>query len=403
MKPIDIIGMGLATPAGNTPDALFEALRAGETCARPIEAFPVDDLPSRLSCTVPEFDAERYLTVHERRRMPRSLQLSIVAALDAVADAGRWWSETEPNPAVVVGTGIGGLTLFEAQAEALRQGGYRRLGPMTVPMIMPNAQAAEIAVRLPTHGPATTLSSACASSAAAIGHACALIGAGRCQVAIAGGAESLLSRLVFCGFARTEAMTRAPARPRGPFDAGRDGFVMGEGAGFLVLADPDVSARAGIAPKGRILGFGETTDAHHLVAPDPCGTYAAACMRAALASADLRPEDIGHVNAHATGTALGDAAEAAALDAVFGPCGVPVTANKGTLGHLIGAAGVVEAMGGLLATRRGLIPPTAGVEEPDDDLKVDLVYGAPRPIAPGLPVLSNSFAFGGHNVSLILA
>jgi 3-oxoacyl-[acyl-carrier-protein] synthase II len=301
---------------------------------------------------------------------------------------------------VVVGTGIGGLSRYDDAVEEQSRG-HRRVSPLTVPMIMPSAAAAELSIRLPSRAPSLTVSGACASGSLALIHAVHMIRAGRAKVVIAGGGEGLLTQMIFGAFSRTDAMVPGTDEPPGPFDADRKGFVMGEGAGFTVLAAMDACVAAGITPVAEILGVGESTDAFHIAAPAPDGIGAALAMQAALDDAGLDGDDIGHIAAHATATPTGDVAEAAGIAATF-PRIPPVTAHKGALGHLIGGAGAVSAIAAWTSAQRGLVPPVAGLRNLDPDVSLPVVADVPLVIEAGRPAMVNAFAFGGLNTSLIV-
>ena len=361
--------------------------------------------PARIGCPIADdFDPSTHLSHPETRRTDRTTQLGVTAAMDAVDDAG-WEEGGGDRTAIVVGTGLGGMIRpFLSALDSLREKGFMRVNPLTVPLIMPNATAGWISMKLGVTGPATTVSQACASGAAAIGDAARLVSTGVVDRAVAGGTEALTHPIVIAAFARMQALSRRndePARASRPFDLDRDGFVMGEGAGFVTLeAEDHVVARNGRV-RARVTGYGATSDAFHLVAPHETGAGAIAAMRAALADAGLSPGDVAHVNAHGTSTELNDRLEALALREVFGADIPPVTGNKGAIGHLVGAAGAVEAVASVRSLETGLVPPTANYENPDPEIDLDIVAGSARAVPAG-PVLTNSFAFGGHNVTLIL-
>jgi 3-oxoacyl-[acyl-carrier-protein] synthase II len=304
---------------------------------------------------------------------------------------------------VVCGVGLGANEYHERQHEELLANGLRRLNPLTIPVVMPSSAAALLSLQFGFCGPVLTVSTACASGANAIGEGAALLRRGAADLVLAGGVDALLTYSVVCSFLRLDAMTRTVTDPElasRPFDADRDGFLLAEGAGFVVLRrQSDVAD--GEEVLGTVAGYGTCADAHHLVAPDPDGQGAVRCMRLALADAGVGPADVRHVNAHGTSTPAGDRAEAVALSALF-PAGVPpVTAVKGTTGHMIGASGAVEAIMTLQTVRSRIAPPVAGTRRPDPDLDLDVVLGRPRPIEAGYG-LSNSFGFGGVNASLVL-
>ena len=399
-----VTGVGVKTPVGLEPDRFWVGLLAGRSAAAPISGLDTDDLPVRIACQVTDFDPSGYLDAKEVRRIDRVAQLGFAAAADALADAGVIAADPA-RCAVVAGTGIGGLGTLEEQKRVHLERGPSRVSPFTVPMMMPNAAAALIGMQLGWTGPNLCVATACAAGAHAVGEGVRLVRDGSADVVLAGGAEAAITPLALSAFARMGALSNRqdePERASRPFDVDRDGFVMGEGAAFLVLERWDRAVERDARIWGEIVGYGRNTDAHHVTAPAPGGAGAAACMQAALDDAGLGPRAIGHVNAHGTSTPLNDAAEAEAIVKVFGDDGPPVTSIKGVTGHLVGAAGAAEAVASLLALRHGLVPPTANHERTDPDIALDVVAGGPRQV-PAAPVLSTSFGFGGHNAALVLA
>jgi 3-oxoacyl-[acyl-carrier-protein] synthase II len=388
----------VVSPAGSTLDEFWAELVAGrQTNAELITYEAMDGLPV-LSCRARSFTPEDRLERHELRRLDRLHHMAIWAADDALAQAG-------PGPApdrcaVVVGLGYGAAEFLEAQTNAFNARGLKAVSPLTIPVVMPNSVAAHLSLRYGYRGPSFTHASACAAGAVAIGEALWLLRTGRVDRVLAGGVDAMLTAGVAGFFSRMEAMSTRydePTAASRPFDVDRDGLVLGEGAGFVVL---ERSAAGVEAPLGTILGYATNSDAFHIVAPREDGSGAADCMRAALADAGLEASDIGHINAHGTSTKRNDHAEALAIRSVFGDRPVPVTSNKGVIGHLLGGAGAVEAIATLLSTRHGVVPPIANLTNPDPDCPLLL---ADRPMAPSAPVgLTNSFAFGGHNASLIV-
>ncbi len=400
---IAITGVGVKTPAGCDVDTFWATLLAGRSCAAPIRRIDPAALPVRFACEVTDFDPSVYFDSKETRRTDRVAQLAFGAAADALADAG----ELGADPArcgVVAAAGVGGLITQEEQEYNLFSRGPARVSPMLVPMMMPNAAAALVGMKLGWTGPNFCIATACAGGTNAIGEAGRLIREGSSDIVLAGGSEACVTPIAIAAFARMGALSNRNDEPQlasRPFDIDRDGFVMGEGAGFVVLESWDRAVARGAHIYGELAGYGRNSDAYHVTAPSPGGAGAADCMRLALNDAGLTPGDIGHINAHGTSTDLNDAAEAEAVVKVFGERTLPLTSAKGSIGHLIAAAGAVEAVASLLAMRDGVIPPTVNHERADPDLGVDIVAGAPRPLA-AAPVVSNSFGFGGHNASLVL-
>jgi 3-oxoacyl-[acyl-carrier-protein] synthase II len=401
---VAITGVGVKSPAGHDIETFWGALAAGRSAAAPLTLIDASDLPVRFGCEIPDFDPTAYVSAKEARRLDRVTQLGFAAAADALADAREL--HTDPaRCAVVIGTGIGGLMTLEEQVTVFLQKGPNRVSPFLVPMMMANATAGTIAMQFGWTGPNTCIATACAASAHAVGEAARLVRDGSADVVMTGGTESCMTQTAISAFARMTALSTRnddPAHASRPFDAERDGFVMGEGASALVLEPWDRAVARSATIYGEVAGYGRNADAYHITAPSPGGEGAAACMQLALEDAGLTPAEIGHVNAHGTSTPLNDAAEAEAIRKVFGDASPPVTSTKGVTGHLIGAAGATEALACLLALRNGAIPPTANLERLGDDIHVDVVHGEARPLQPR-PALSNSFGFGGHNVSLIFA
>lgn len=399
-----VTGMGVKAPGGLTVDALWETLTAPRPAAAPITLFDASDLAVGIACEVTSFDPEPYIGTKEARRTDRVAQLGIAASSDALAQA------TAASPlgaepvrsGVVAGSGIGGIHTLEQQIITYAERGPSKVGPFLVPMMMANATAALIGIGNGFTGPNLAVATACATGANAIGEGARLVREGMVDVVVAGGTEACITPVTMAAFARMGALSRNPdpSAASRPFDDDRDGFVMGEGAAFVVLERYDRAAARGARILGEIAGYGMTSDAHHITAPVEDGSGAVAAMEMALADAGLAASAIGHVNAHGTSTPQNDSAEALAIAKVFGPGNVPVTSGKGVTGHLIGAAGAVEAIAALVAADRGLVPPTANHTR--TDLPVDVVAGTPRSIGRA-PALSTSFAFGGHNVALVVA
>lgn len=395
---VAVTGMGVKAPLGNDLETLWAGLVTGRSAAAPIERFDASGLPVGLACEVQGFDPVAYLGAKEARQVDRAAQLGVAAAADALADAGSMGADPA-RCGVVAGTGVGGLGTQEDEERVMFERGPTRVSPRLVPMMMANAAAAHIGMKHGWSGPNLCIATACAAGTHAVGEGFRLVRDGSADVVLAGGSEAAVTPVALAAFARMGALSTT-GRSR-PFDIARDGFVMGEGAAFLVLERWDLAVARGARIHGEVLGYGRNCDAYHITAPAPGGGGAVACMELALADAGLRPGDIGHVNAHGTSTPLNDAAEAEAVAKVFGESTPPVTSTKGATGHLIGAAGAVEAVASLLALRHGLVPPTANHEVRDPDMLVDVVAGEARAVEPR-PVLSNSFGFGGHNATVVL-
>jgi len=401
---VAVTGLGVKTSAGIDLDTFWSTLLAGRATAATITRYDPSPLPVRFGCEVRDFDPVPYLGEKEARRVDRVTQLGFAAAADALADAGDVGADPARS-AVIIGTGVGGLTTLEEQIGTYLTKGAARVSPFLVPMMMTNATAGTIAMQFGWTGPNLCISTACAASAHAIGEAVRLIRDETADVVMTGGSESCMTPTSISAFARMTALSTRnddPEHASRPFDADRDGFVMGEGAAALVLERWDRAIARGARIYGEVVGYGRNADAYHITAPSPGGEGAAACMQLALEDAGVMPTAIGHVNAHGTSTPLNDAAEAEAIRKVFGEGAPPVTSTKGVTGHLIGAAGATEAVASLLAIRSGMVPPTANLERMGDDIALDIVAGEPRAVA-AAPSLSNSFGFGGHNATLVFA
>jgi 3-oxoacyl-[acyl-carrier-protein] synthase II len=403
-EPIAVVGIGVKAPGGLTVDELWASLCAGQSSA---ERYTDERLPADarvLVSRVRGFDAGAYLSPVERRRLDRAHQLAIGAAQDAIDACG---PDLPPHErcAVACGVGLGAAAVQEEQHTKLLNLGMKGVSPLAIPMMMPSAMAALLSLRFGFKGPCLTLSTACASGATAIAEGVELLRRGAADLVLAGGGDSLVTYSALVGFLRLDVMSRnvdAPALASRPFDEQRDGFVMGEGAGFTVLQRAGDARAEGRRVFGYVTGHASTADAYNLVAPSVTGDGALACMRAALADAGVDARALSHVNAHGTSTVPGDLSEGIALTALFGAGTPPVTAVKGTTGHLIAGSGAVEAIVTLRSLAVGRVSPVAGLQRVDPRIDVDAVVGATRELRPG-PALSNSFGFGGMNTALVLS
>lgn len=403
-QAIAVTGMGLVTPAGNTLEAFWEALLAGKSRASTLDGDEFASHAIRLACRVQDPVVPAGITAKELRRLDPFSRFALVAALDAFQDAGS--PVTEPvRTAIVVGNAVGGRHTSDEQSGLFNSAGPQGVSPLMPLMTMPNAAAAMISMKLGIMGPAHTVGTTCASGADAIGQGMALLRAGVVDVVIAGGCEATITPVTLAAFANLGALSGqndSPVLASRPFDSHRDGFVMGEGAAFVILErQADATAR-GARSYGQVLGYASTTDAHHLAMPHPKGLGARHAMRAALADAGVGSDEISHINAHGTSTKLNDRIEADAISQVFGRKAPPVTATKGVTGHLLGAAGAAEAIATLLALRSGAVPPVANHATTDAGIELDIVKAEVRRIT-SAPALSNSFGFGGHNACLVMA
>lgn len=399
-----VTGLGVTTPLGGDVDATWEALLAGRSGVVMLEDERFAALPVRLAGRL-AVEPSTVLDRVEARTLDRAQQTALVAAREAWRQAGS--PQVDPERlAVVIGTGIGGGLSMLDQDDVLETKGPRRVSPFTIPMLMPNGPAATVGLDLGARAGVHTPVSACASGAEAVALGLDLLRAGRADIVVVGGTEACIHPLPLAGFAQMRALSTRhddPGAASRPYDKGRDGFVLGEGAGVLVLETEEHAAARGATVLARLAGAGVSADSHHVTAPDPVGAGAARAMRLALRDAGLEAGDIGHLSAHATSTPLGDVAEAAAIRIALGDRAehVPITAPKSQTGHLLGAAGAVEAALTVLALRHNLVPATVNLDDPDDEVRLDVVRVQAREGA-GSAALSNSFGFGGHNVTLAL-
>lgn len=395
-EPLAITGVGAVTPLGVGAETLFERWRAG-TCGLHDGVGSCD-----------EFDVSECMSPKEERRTDRFTQILTAAADEAVEQAG--WSAGLPYEAeriaCIAGTGIGGIITMEEQLGVLREQGARRVSPLAVPSMMPNAAAASVAIRYGIKGECFCTAAACAASAHAIGVGVRLLRSGSSDAVIVGGAEAALTSLTEAAFANMGATS--PSGQSRPFDRRRDGFVLAEGSGVMILERLAAARERGAEPIGELLGYGASCDAHHLTAPQGDGTGAVVAMERALDDAAVAAAEIDYINAHGTSTPLNDRAETLAIKRVLGEaaCQVPVSSTKSAIGHLLGACGVVEAVATVLSLRRRCAPPTLGYAEPEDGLDLDYVPDGARKIGNGrsepLIGLSNTFGFGGHNAAVVL-
>lgn len=401
-----LTGLGATTPLGGDVPSTWESLLAGRSGARPLPYEWVEEyaLPVRIGATLAVPASER-LTKVELRRQDPCAQYAVIAAREAWADAGS--PEVEPERlAVAIGSGVGGVQTLIEQWENLRTKGPRRIFPLAVPMLLVNSPTAMVSLELNARGGGHTPVSACASGAEGLAMGMQMIREGRADVVVAGGTEAAIHPLPIGGFAAMQALSTRndePERASRPYDVGRDGFVVAEGAAVVVLESYESAKARGATIYAELVSAGVTTDAHHVAAPEPEGVGAAAAMSAAIAAGDIDPADIVHVNAHATSTPAGDVAECKALHTALGDRAtqVAVSATKSMTGHLLGAAGSLEAIFTALALHHGVAPAQINLDEQDPQIDLDIVSGEPRALPEGdVVALDNSFGFGGHNVAL---
>jgi 3-oxoacyl-[acyl-carrier-protein] synthase II len=381
-RRVAVTGVGVVASAGIGPDAFWDGLlREPKPGPREIEGWDASDL----------------FGPKELRRVDRYTQFAVAAAEQALADAGEIGADPDRS-GVLIGTGVGGLHTLEEQIVLRHEKGAKRVSPFLVPMMMSNAAAATVSMRFGWRGPCESTVTACAASTHAIGNAARLISLGICDAVLTGGSEAAITPTGVAGFSNMTALSNSGISR--PFDVDRDGFVIAEGSGVLVLEEWDHAVARGAHIWGEVLGSASTADAHHITAPAPGGAGAVRCMELALADAGLEPSAIGHINGHGTSTPVNDVAESEAIIKVFGSDGPPVTSTKGVTGHALGAAGALEAIAVLLSMKHELIPPTMGLVNQDPEITIDVVR-EPRSWTPS-PALSNSFGFGGHNGCVLL-
>lgn len=404
-KRVAITGIGVISPVGIGKDSFWEALKAGRSGIGPVTRFATDGFPTRIAGEVKGFDPAAYMDKKDIKRMDRFAQYAVAASKMAVADAGLDLEKEERERiGVVLGTGIGGTETFEEQHQILLERGPGRISPFFIPMMIANMGAAQIAIQLGLGGPNYTVVNACAASANALGAALRTIQWGEAEIVISGGAEASVTPMALGGFCAMKALStrnEEPERASRPFDRLRDGFVLGEGAGVLVLEELEHARKRGARIYAELAGYGCTADAYHITAPAPDAEGAARAMRLALADAGLASEDVAYINAHGTSTDLNDRLETEAIKKVFGPraYALAISSTKSMTGHLLGAAGAVELIATVLAVEEGVVPPTINYEHPDPACDLDYVPNAARRLDIEA-ALSNSLGFGGHNVTL---
>jgi 3-oxoacyl-[acyl-carrier-protein] synthase II len=408
-RRVVITGMGAVTPLGNDVATTWERLLAGESGAGPITHFDPTDYHVHFACELKDFDPTQWIEHKQARRMDRFAQMILSAARQAEADAGIEIAGEADRVGASIATGIGGLKSFQDCYDTLVTRGPDRVNPFSIPAIIPNMGAGWVSMELGTRGPLSSQCTACAASNMAIGESLDAIRLGRADVMFAGGTEAPITRVGIAGFSSMRALSRRnedPAAASRPFDAGRDGFVMGEAGAVVVLEELEHAKARGAQIYAELLGYGLSSDANHITEPDPEGTNPARAMTMAFGDAGIDPSEIGYINAHGTSTPLGDASETRVIKLAVGEenaARIPVSSTKGSTGHCLGAAGAVEAIFTLLALKHETLPPTINYEDADPACDLDYVPNVPRP-APGLKVaVSNSFGFGGHNACIVFS
>ena len=406
-KRVVITGIGVTSPVGNDAESFWNALCEGKSGIGRVTAFDTSDYPTNIAGEVKDLDFSRYMDAKEVRRNDRAILLGLAASHMAVADSGLDPDSEDPERiGVIVGSGVGGLMTMETEHKKLLERGPGRVSPFLIPMMITDMPAGRISMAHGFKGPNYAVVSACASAAHSLGDAFMMIRCGMMDAALAGGTEAAVTPISFAGFCSMKAMSTrndAPHKASSPFDAKRDGFVMGEGSGIVVLEALDRALARGAKIYGEMFGYGATGDAYHLSHPAPDGVGAQAAMRMALSSAGLAPGKIDYINAHGTSTPLNDEYETTAISRVFGEAAntVSISSTKSMTGHLLGASGGVEFVASLLSVRDGVIPPTINYDDPDPKCALNYTPNAAvkRPVR---YAMSNSFGFGGHNASLIV-
>lgn len=406
LRRVVITGLGALSPVGNTVADTWSSLVAGRGGVGPLTRFDCQDYSCRIAAELKDFSVEERLDRKLVRRTDPFIQYALIASHDAVADADLVIDDSNRRRVgVVFGSGIGGIKAWDDNYHILLERGPSRVSPFLIPMLIGNMAAGFVSIETGAQGPSKSVQTACATSATCAGDAMRLIQWGEADVVIAGGTEASLLPLPFAGFSSMKALSTRnddPVHASRPFDLHRDGFVMGEGAAALVLEDLDHALARGARIYGEIVGYGQTSDAYHMASPAPDGSGAAEAMRLALAEARVSGDQVGYINAHATSTGAGDAAEAAALRQVWSNGDLPpVSATKSMTGHMLGAAGAIELMICTLAVHHGVLPPTINYDTPDPACDFDCVPNQSR-IAAVDVALSNSFGFGGHNCALVV-
>jgi len=406
-RRVVVTGLGAVTPLGCSVQAFWDGLVAGRSGVRPVTKFDASEYPSRIAADVAEFDPAAFLDPRESRRMDKFVQYGAAAAKMAVEDSGLEVTEANAERVgVIVGSGIGGIATWEEQHTTLLQRGPRRVSPVFIPMLICNMVSGTVSIMLGAKGPNLTIVTACATGCHSIGEAAKIIQRGDADVMIAGGAEASVTPTSLAGFGAAKALSTRndePERASRPFDAERDGFVVGEGAGVVVLEEFEHARARNARVYAELAGYGLSADAYHITQPAPDGEGAARSMLGAIRDARMPIDAVDHINAHGTSTEIGDVAETVAIKRVFGDRAykIPVTANKSMVGHLLGAAGGVEFIATVLTVVHGLIPPTVNLEHPDPQCDLDYVPGSARETAVKA-ALCNSFGFGGHNATLLV-
>ena len=407
-RRVVVTGMGVISPVGNDVDSFWKSIAEGRSGIGPITRFDASAMRTRIAGEVKGYDPEDYFDRKDVRRLDRTSQFFMIAAREAIAQAGIAYDPDEEaagRSGVVYGGGFGGMESFTEEIRTLDRRGPDRVSPTGIPKIIVNMSAGLVSIEHNFLGPVTCVVTACSASANAIGDAAEIIRRGAADVMLAGGSEATITEYGIAGFAQARALSSRndePERACRPFDANRDGFVMGEGGSALLLEERERAMARGATVLAEVLGYGMSADAYHITLPRPGGTGAARAMKAAMADAGIGSSQVSYINAHGTSTEANDATETAAIKLALGEDAyrVPVSSTKSMTGHVLGGAGAVEAVASILALERGLLPPTINLETPDPECDLDYVPNQPREFS-GDYAMSNSFGFGGHNVTLV--
>lgn len=405
-RRVVVTGMGMVSPLGNDLPTTWENILEGKSGVAPITKFDVTDYRTKIAAEVKDFEPSDYFGRRKVRRLDPFVQFGLVAAREAIASSDVTFENSlAERTAVVIGSGIGGITTIIEQADVLRERGPDRISPFLIPMILPETAASLVAIEFGLKGPNMAMTSACATSANTVGEAYEMIRREDADAAVCGGTEAGVVPLAVFGFGAMRAISTRndePERASRPFDRDRDGFIVGEGAGILVLETLEHALERGATIHAELVGYGSNDDAYHITAPKEDGEGAAACMRQAMASANLGPEDIDYINAHGTSTPLNDVTETRAIKRALGESAydIPISSTKSMTGHLLGAVGAVESIFCVKTLTEGIVPPTMNLDNPDPECDLDYVPYEPRQMDVRT-AMTNSFGFGGHNVCLI--
>jgi 3-oxoacyl-[acyl-carrier-protein] synthase II len=403
-RRVVVTGIGAVTPLGNDAGTTWNNIIEGVSGIGPITRLNADEFPAKVAAEVKEFNVENFIDRKDARKMDRFTHYAVAASLMAVKDSGlEITDENAPRVGVWIGSGIGGMETFEQQHETFMNRGYRRVSPFFVPMMIPDMATGQVSITLGARGFNSCTVTACATGTNSIGDAFKVIQRGDADVMVTGGAEAPITKMSFAGFCANTALStnQDPQKASRPFDKDRDGFVMGEGAGIVVLEDLEHALARGAKIYAEIVGYGATGDAYHITAPAPEGEGGARAMKMALDDAGLAPEEVGYINAHGTSTEYNDKFETMAIKTVFGEHAykLAVSSTKSMTGHLLGAAGGIEAIFTVLALKEGILPPTINLDTPDPDCDLDYVPNAARKQEVNAAI-SNSLGFGGHNATI---